>query len=265
MLVQTTNAYTEIGGDFATIDLKTAEYSEIVRSESASNGRENTSEVIMYDTCRPSLSEIKEETFGSESMSIASIDSNPSSRNSTMSHNWIRKSFEDLDLEVAQTEVMQKRKISARENFMSSSSFERKHSSSHPYLQRSGSENLDTEIPSTDISPFGQMTSDYTECKRLYGQAIDEYDAIICNCDIIHNFGNSHYNYSPPVFQSCCINCCCSCSSGNAAVVYDDHLLKVCFQQKCIHLISKTYSDIFKLCFVCYNFDFLISSFILGK
>ena len=121
ILVETSNAYTETGGDFAKIDLKTAENSVIVRSESASNGRENAAEIINYDTCRPSLGEIKEETLGSRSMSIASIDSNPSSRNSTMSHNWIRKSFEDLDLELAQTEVMQKRKISARENFISPS------------------------------------------------------------------------------------------------------------------------------------------------
>ena len=121
ILVETTNAYTEIGGDFATIDLKTAENSVIVRRESADNGKENASEMINYDTCRSSLGEIKEETLGSRSMSIASIDSNPSSRNSTMSHNWIRKSFEDLDLELAQTEAMQKRKISARESFISSS------------------------------------------------------------------------------------------------------------------------------------------------
>merc|ERR1712038_1718187 len=38
-------------------------------------------------------------------------ESSNSSRSSTItSYNWIRRSFEDLDIEVVQTEIMQKRK-----------------------------------------------------------------------------------------------------------------------------------------------------------
>ena len=147
---------------------------------------------------------------------------NNSSRNSSItSYNWIRRSFEDLDIEVVQTEMMQKRK--------------RKDSSIHhqlnmerkqPSLSFSSSLNSEDfhykESKNSKDVPYGDKdASNCFECRRMLGQVIDDANGISEGVET-----SSHCD-SPITQISCCEKCCSSCTLNNRSDENEDTLMVI--------------------------------------
>lgn len=105
-------------------------------------------------------------------MNTSHEDSNTSSRNSTLSScNWIRRSFEDLDIEAVQTETMQirKRKDSKMQQPKHQQLERRK-------LTSSTSVDFHNDISSKDV-PYGDTNADYDCVERsriVVGHVIDD-------------------------------------------------------------------------------------------
>ena len=107
-------------------------------------------------------------------------ESSNSSRSSTItSYNWIRRSFEDLDIEVVQTEIMQKRKRKDSNHHQQKLNMERK----HPLLSFSSSLNSEQfynkDGRNSKAVPYGDKdASNCFECRRMLGQVIDDGNGI---------------------------------------------------------------------------------------
>ena len=146
-------------------------------------------------------------------------ESSNSSRNSTItSYNWIRRSFEDLDIEVVQTEIMQKRK---RKESNQQLTLERK----HPTLSFSSSLNSEDfhykdGRNSKDV-PYGDKdASNCFECRRMLGQVIDDANGMTRQSEA------SNYPCECPMTEIlCCDNCC---SSSNDGFNENEDVLMVC-------------------------------------
>ena len=104
-------------------------------------------------------------------MNTSHDDSNTSSRNSTLSScNWIRRSFEDLDIEAVQTETMQIRKRKDSKMQQLQQPLERRK------LTSSTSVDFHNDVSSKDV-PYGDTNADddCVECSRIVvGHVIDD-------------------------------------------------------------------------------------------
>merc|ERR1712038_407007 len=143
-------------------------------------------------------------------------ESSNSSRSSTLtSYNWIRRSFEDLDIEVVQTEIMQKRKRKDSNHHQQQLTMERK----HPLLSFSSSLNSEQfynkDARNSKAVPYGDKdASNCFECRRMLGQVIDDANGIPRQTE------TSSYPCECPVTEvSCCDNCC---SSGTSNKDFDE-------------------------------------------
>merc|ERR1719273_2842592 len=105
-------------------------------------------------------------------MNTSHDDSNTSSRNSTLSScNWIRRSFEDLDIEAVQTETMQIRK-------RKDSKMQQPKHQPHERKKLTSSTSVDfhNDVSSKDV-PYGDINADddCVECSRIVvGHVIDD-------------------------------------------------------------------------------------------
>ena len=103
-------------------------------------------------------------------MNTSHDDSNTSSRNSTLSScNWIRRSFEDLDIEAVQTETMQIRK-------RKDSKMQQPKQLERRKLTSSTSVDFHNDVSSKDV-PYADTNADEdcVECSRIVvGHVIDD-------------------------------------------------------------------------------------------
>ena len=103
-------------------------------------------------------------------MNTSHDDSNTSSRNSTLSScNWIRRSFEDLDIEAVQTETMQIRK-------RKDSKMQQPKQLERRKLTSSTSVDFHNDVSSKDV-PYDDTNADEdcVECSRIVvGHVIDD-------------------------------------------------------------------------------------------
>ena len=159
--------------------------------------------------------------FGVNDVLNNNNESASSSRSSTItSYNWIRRSFEDLDIEVVQTEIMQKRKRKDS-NLQQQLNKERK----HPSLSFSTSLNSEDlhyrESKNSKAVPYGDKdASNCFECRRMFGQVID--DAI----GAPGQTETSNYPCDCPISEiSCCDNCCFSSTMNNGSDESNDTLM----------------------------------------
>ena len=163
------------------------------------------------------INEIQNQITNADSNSLFGVASNDfmnnnnessnSSRSSTItSYNWIRRSFEDLDIEVVQTEIMQKRKRKESNHHQQQLAMERK----HPSLSFSSSLNSEQfynkDARNSKAVPYGDKdASNCFECRRMLGQVIDDGNGIPRQTE------TSSYPCECPVTEvSCCDNCCSS-------------------------------------------------------
>ena len=149
-------------------------------------------------------------------------ESSNSSRSSTItSYNWIRRSFEDLDIEVVQTEIMQKRKRKDSNHHQQKLTMERK----HPLLSFSSSLNSEQfynkDGRNSKAVPYGDKdASNCFECRRMLGQVIDDGNGIPRQTEM------SSYPCECPVTEvSCCDNCCSSSTSNKDFDENEDALM----------------------------------------
>ena len=149
-------------------------------------------------------------------------ESSNSSRSSTItSYNWIRRSFEDLDIEVVQTEIMQKRKRKDSNHHQQQLTMERK----HPLLSFSSSLNSEQfynkDGRNSKAVPYGDKdASNCFECRRMLGQVIDDGNGIPRQTE------TSSYPCECPVTEvSCCDNCCSSGTSNKDCDENEDALM----------------------------------------
>ena len=157
-----------------------------------------------------------------------SNDSNNSSRNSTItSCNWIRRSFEDLDIEVVQTEIMQKRKRKDSKLAHGVPTYDRKLHSSLSFSSSSTSEDFHNSVSSKDVPYGGNKNADNCiECRRMMlGPVIDDYEGLTrlseaqtypCDCPIGEIF--------------CCDTCCSSCTNRTIFRESED-VAMVCYEK----------------------------------
>ena len=191
--------------------------------------KQHNEEIVKYENCKETKSgETKYETLDSlPVIRDTSISSNNSSRNSTISsQNWMRRSFEDLDLEVVQTETMQTRK--RKRSRQHHPSFERK-----PPLSLSSSsisEDFQKDSVSDDVSYV--YDDSCIECRRMFGQAIDELQGTPKYCSVLQ------YPCDCPIAQMpCCESCCSSCSNSTVLPQNENMLVKCTTESNCNALV----------------------------
>ena len=154
-------------------------------------------------------------------------ESSNSSRSSTItSYNWIRRSFEDLDIEVVQTEIMQKRKRKESNHHQQQLAMERK----HPSLSFSSSLNSEQfynkDARNSKAVPYGDKdASNCFECRRMLGQVIDDANGMSRQTEATNDPCEC-----PMTEILCCDNCCSSSNDGfneneDALMVYHGYYI----------------------------------------
>jgi len=190
--------------------LKTAENERIQEGNSSPSENNHATADKKYANNNEAVScEYTKKVLDSVPMSVSiSNESNNSSRNSTLSSfNWIRRSFEDLDIEVLQTEIMQKRKRKDSRIQQQPSVDRRKHALS--LSSSTNSEDFQTYI-SSKVMPYCEKDADdCIECRRMFGQVIDDEPGMTRHRD------TQTYPCDCPIVDiSCYENCCSKCTSS---------------------------------------------------
>ena len=162
-----------------------------------------------------------------------SNSSNNSSRNSTItSCNWIRRSFEDLDIEVVQTEIMQKRKRKDSNLAYGVPTFDRKLHSSLSFSSSSTSEDFHNGLSSKDVPYGGNKNADNCiECKRItLGQVIDDYEGLARQSE------TKTYPCDCPIGEIYCCDTCCSSYTTGTMFHESEDVAMVCHEKKFLYL-----------------------------
>ena len=183
--------------------------------------------------------EYTNEVLDSAPMSIAASNgSNNSSRNSTLSSfNWIRRSFEDLELEVLQTEIMQTRKRKDSKSKQNPFVERRSRRHAHSFSSSTNSEDFQTDISSKVMPYCKEDADDCIECRHMFGQVIDDDPVMMKRRD------TQIYPCDCPIVDIPCCENCCSVRSSSPMHHEKDEILTVSHEKSFLLYVILIYSN----------------------